>query len=102
MLWCVTVDGVCVCVCHSLCSYLDELLKKLHSLTELAAQADLGDHPQLDLVEPVQKQVQIGRGSPEVLTAESVVQQLVLGRNMRENYGGVGVCSCFCCIMMRH
>lgn len=75
----------CVCVCHSLCCYLDELLEELHSLTELAAQADLGDHPQLNLVEPVQKQVQIGRGSPEVLPAESVVQQLMLGRKMQEN-----------------
>lgn len=83
--WCVNADGVCVCVCHSLCCYLDELLEELHSLTELAAQADLGDHPQLNLVEPVQKQVQIGRGSPEVLPAESVVQQLVLGRKMQEN-----------------
>lgn len=73
---------------HSLCGYLDELLEELHSLTELAAQADLGDHPQLDLVEPAQKQVQVGRGSPEVLPAERVIQQLVLGRKRRRDYCG--------------
>lgn len=76
-------QGGCVCVCYSLCCYLDKLLEELHSLTELAAQADLGDHPQLNLVEPVQKQVQVGRGSPEVLPAKSVVQQLVLGRKKK-------------------
>lgn len=72
-----------MCVRYSLCCYLDKLLEELHSLTELAAQADLGDHPQLNLVEPVQKQVQVGRGSPEVLPAKSVVQQLVLGREKK-------------------
>lgn len=71
---------------HLLCGYLDELLEELHSLTELAAQADLGDHPQLHLVEPAQEQVQVGRGSPEVLPAERVIQQLVLGRQRRKDY----------------
>lgn len=73
---------------NSLCSYLDELLEELDSLTELPAEADLGDHPQLNLVEPAQEQVQIGRGSPEVLPAERVVQQLVLGRGGWRHLGG--------------
>lgn len=64
----------------SLRGYLDELLEELDSLTELSAEADLSDHPQLDLVEPAQEQVQIGCGSPKVLPAKRVVQQLMLGR----------------------
>lgn len=64
----------------SLRSYLDELLEELDPLAELTTQADLGDHPQLDLVEPAQKKVQVGRGSPEVLPAEGVVEELVLVR----------------------
>ncbi len=64
---------------YSLSSYLDELLEELDSLAELSAEADLGDHPQLNLVEPPQKQVQIGRGSPEALPPERVVEQLMLG-----------------------
>lgn len=65
---------------HSLCSYLDELLEQLDSLAELTAEADLGDHPQLHLVEPPQEQVQVRRRPPEVLTAKRVVQQLMLSR----------------------
>lgn len=94
------IEGVCdessvqqpnVCVkisnrSHLLCSYLDELLEKLHSLTELTAQADLSDHPQLNLVEPAQKQVQIGCSSPEVLSAKCVVQQLVLEREWKSGH----------------
>lgn len=75
---------------YSLCSYLDELLEELDSLTELSAEADLGDHPQLNLVEPAQKQVQIGRGSPKVLPAKRVVQKLMLGRGGRRHLGGAG------------
>lgn len=64
---------------HSLRCDLDELLEELHSLAELRAQTHLGHHPQLHLVEPAQEQVQVGRGPAEVLPAERVVQQLVLG-----------------------
>lgn len=71
---------------YSLCSYLDELLEELDSLTELPAEADLGDHPQLNLVEPAQKQVQIGRGSPKVLPAKRVIQKLMLGRGREETF----------------
>lgn len=64
----------------SLGSYLDELLEELDSLAELSTEAHLSNHPQLNLVEPAQKQVQVGRGSPEVLPAERVVEELVLWR----------------------
>lgn len=75
---------------YSLSSYLDELLEELDSLAELSAEADLSDHPQLNLVEPPQKQVQIGRGSPEALPAKRVIEQLVLGGGGEETSGGAG------------
>lgn len=68
---------------YSLCGYLDELLEELDPLAELSAETDLSDHPQLNLVEPPQKQVQIGRGSPKALPAKRVVEQLMLGRGGR-------------------
>lgn len=64
---------------HSLCSYLDKLLQELDSLAELSTEADLSDHPQLNLVEPSQEQVQVSRGPPKALTAKRVVEQLMLG-----------------------
>ena len=70
---------------YALCSDLDELLEELDSLAELPAEADLSDHPQLDLVEPAQEQVQVGRGSPEALPAKRVVEQLMLGRGGRRH-----------------
>lgn len=73
---------------YSLCGYLDELLEELDSLTELSAEADLIDHPQLDLVEPAQEQVQIGCGSPKVLPAKRVVQQLMLRERRGETFRG--------------
>ncbi len=65
---------------YSLCSYLDELLEELDSFAELSAEADLSDHPQLNLVEPAQEQVQIGRGSLKAVPAKRVVEQLMLRR----------------------
>lgn len=65
---------------YSLCGYLDELLEELDSLTQLSAEADLSDHPQLNLVEPPQEQVQVSRGPSEALAAKRVVEQLMLGR----------------------
>lgn len=79
---CVTVNSRS----YSLRSYLDELLEELDSLTELPAEADLGDHPQLNLVEPAQKQVQVGRGSPKVLPTKCVVQKLMLGRRREKTF----------------
>lgn len=74
----------------SLRGYLNELLEELDSLAQLPAEADLSDHPQLNLVEPAQKQVQIGRGSPEALSAKRVVEELVLGRGERRHSVGAG------------
>lgn len=91
----------------SLRGYLDELLEELDSLTELSAEADLSDHPQLDLVEPAQEQVQIGCGSPKVLPAKRVVQQLMLGRGGGRRLGGAGLeldssCVCVCVRVLPH
>ncbi|TNN78190.1 hypothetical protein EYF80_011695 [Liparis tanakae] len=76
---------------HSLCCYLDELLEELDSLAELRAEAHLGDHPQLDVVEPPQKQVQISRGPPEALPAKRVVEQLMLEGRREETLRGAGL-----------
>lgn len=84
---CVTVSGRC----HSLCCYLDELLEELDSLAELWAEAHLGDHPQLNVVEPPQKQVQISRCSPEALPAKRVVEQLMLEGRREETWRGAGL-----------
>lgn len=78
---------------YSLSSYFDELLEELDSLAELSAEADLGDHPQLNLVEPPQEQVQIGRGSPEALPAKRVVEQLMLGRGGEEQVASLHLSS---------
>lgn len=72
---------------YSLCSYLNELLEELDSLAELPAEADLSHHPQLNLVEPAQEQVQIGCGSPKALPAKRVVEQLMLWRGGRRHEG---------------
>lgn len=97
---------------HSLCSYLDELFEELYSLAELSTEADLGDHPQLNLVEPPQEQVQVGSGPSEALAAKRVVEQLVLGKRKRRRHGEDGefrrtpadsllVRCCFSCVSVR-
>lgn len=72
---------------YSLCSYLDELLEELYSLAELSTEADLSDHPQLNLVEPPQEQVQVSSGPSGALAAKRVVEQLVLGERKEETSG---------------
>lgn len=63
---------------HSLSGNLDELLEKLHSFVELRTQTHLCDHPELDLIEPPQEQIQIHSGFLEVLPPKCVVDELKL------------------------
>ena len=63
---------------HSLGSDLDKLLEKLHSFAEMRAQTNLCDHPQLDLIEPPQEQIQVGCRPLEVLPPESVIDEFML------------------------
>lgn len=74
---------------YSLCSYLDEFLEELDSLTQLSTEADLSDHPQLNLVEPPQEQVHVSCGSSEALAAKSVIEQLMLGRAQEKTIAGL-------------
>lgn len=67
---------------------LDELLEELNAFAERCAQTDLRHHPQLNLIEALQKQLQIRRGASVRLTAERVIHQLVLRTHMAVSNGG--------------
>lgn len=61
------------------CSDLDELLQQRGAFHQVSAQAQVGHHPVLHLVEAPHEALQVGRdGAGEFVTAEHVVDELHL------------------------
>ena len=61
-------------------SDLDELLEQSGSLHQVFAEAKLGHHPVLHLIEATHKPLQVGRdGAGELVAAKYVVDELHLG-----------------------
>jgi hypothetical protein len=56
----------------------NEFAKKLDAFAERIGLTNLRNHPELDLIEAAQEEVQVALGPPELLRAHHVIDQLVL------------------------